>query len=597
MTHFRLTNLTALPRSEWAPAGLPFAKGALEEGGSVMVEGVTHAFKTLERWNDGSVRRGMIDYPAVLQPYEEKRIEYQPSKRPPVGGFLPAIPAMSISVFVNGVETVFDTYETTFTDATRWEGLSAKFHGTSALGLTLDLYSTAWTGQKFGRVTIVLGNDWKLRTTAAAFPVQDVRIRFNGALAAPLFGHAHNVTTVSPWTEFRLPLAGAIGDGQRWGTAFTWAAYDSNVAHAYGFGTYPLFGYPEPESEDAAQGYGFYGNLRRTALGTSGDPYFTRQFWEAHREFWLGNCPNTTWTGHGYWTQQEGSTGGHPDWGPAPTLPDDLAMTPRGIHRMLQLSLSRLRTPDHYRIDRSDEYPQTGAFNGWLNAPYREPADYGEHIAGSNGWSGSDDAHREETFRLRAYELTGEEWLYRELKATAELACLRAKVGGGYGEGRDMARTLQRKLIYWLIAWDGDRERFRSHLEAWAGYIDAAMPALATPLGPIYGFSILNPGDSKYGTHGFDPQGMSYLFFPWSESHVCGTLTRAATLTGIPAFKGAAEKTRETLARFCKGDGHMFDAVMADGTGRLDRTGNTWAFPGASQNRGTHPGIDAVVAQ
>lgn len=580
---FRIYNGTNLSRSEWAPAGLPFAQGRLSATGSVAIGSARFAFKPLERWNDGSVRRAMIDYPASLGNGQEITVAYAPSADPPVGGFYPALPPMLVEAIVNGIAVPFDSWATTFTNATRWEGLASEQIGTAGNGLTLDLYSTAWTGQKFGRVTLVLGNDWPTRTSAAPFAVSDLRVRFSGALAAPLFGWAHGITTVTQYTEFRLPISGGVvGDGQRWASAFTWADPAGPLEAAYAASLEPLFGYPEPETEDASLAYGFYGRVKMAALGTTGEPYFTRQFWRTHRDFWLSNTPNSPWTGHGYWTQQEGSTGGHPDWSPAPFLPDDLAMNPRGIHRMLQLALSRTRTPDHYRIAAWNEHPAAGAFNGWVSPPYRPQGAYNQHLSGSNGWSGSDDAHREEHARLRAYQLTGEESIRRELQATAQLACLRAKPGGGYGEGRDCARTLVRKVIGYLAGSEPERASLMANLVPWATHLDTTFPSLGTPTGPLHSLSILQPGMSKYGTHGFDPGGQRYSFGPFSEAHVPGSLAACAKLTGIAALSSAALKAGDTLSRMCAADGRIHDAMLEDGTLLLPRAGNLWYYPGLS---------------
>jgi hypothetical protein len=593
---FRVFNGTGLVRSEWAPVGLPVEKGALQPSGSILIGTGRFAFKALERWNDGSVRRALIDFPAALGPYEEKRFLYQPTNKPPVGGFYPALPAgMLVEAIVNGTTVPFDSWTTLYTNATRWEGLAAEQVGTAASGLTLSLYSTAWTGQRFGRVVFVLGNDWPVRSSAASFPVSDVRVRFSGVYAAPLFGWAHGIQTVTAYQEFRLPVSGGvIGDGARWATAFTWADPSGPIEAAYASSLYPLFGYPEPPIEDWTRAYGLYGRVKRGVL-TDKQGYFSRGHWETHRDFWLSNCPNSPWTGHGYWTQQEGSTGGHPDWSPAPTLPDDLALSPRGVHRMLQLSLSRSRTPDHYRIANWADPPQAGAFNGWVSPPRREQTDYNEHLSGSNGWSGSDDAHREENFRLRAYELTGDPLIYDELQQTGRMACLRAKPNGGYGEGRDMARTLQRKTIAWLTGNDADRAQVSSNLVPWATWLNTSFPSISTPDGTLYALSIIAPGSSKYGTHGFNPGGQSYVYFPFSESFVSGTLGMAAELTGVADLAPAAEKARSALARFCRDDGMIWDAILQDGTGRNPRGGNLWPYPGLSRYRGTSTRINAAA--
>ncbi len=581
---FRVFNITTLRRSEWAPTGLPFAKGTLQTNGSVAIGTARFAFKPLERWNDGSVRRALVDYPAILESNQEITVAFGPSADPPTGGFFPAQPPMLVEAIVNGVAVPFDSWQQTFVNATRWEGLSSKSIGNATSGLTLDLYSTVWTGQRFGRVTLVVGNDWTNRTQATAFPVSDFKVRFSGAYAGPVFGWAHGITTVTQYSEFRLPFSGgAIGDGQRWGTAFTWADPQGPLEAAYAASLAPLYGYPEPQAEGASQAYGFYGRVKMAALGTSGDPYFTRQFWQTHRDYWLANCPNTAWTGHGFWVQQEGSTGGHADWSPAPALPDDLAMSPRGIHRMLQLSLSRTRTPDHYRIPSWNANPQAGCFNGWVNAPYREPSDYNEHLAGSNGWSGSDDAHREEHFRLRAYELTGEEHIRRELQATATLACMRAKPGTGYGEGRDCARTLVRKVIGYLTGSDAEREKILENLVPWAAHLNTTYPSLSTPTGPLYSLSILAPGMSKYGTHGFNPGGQRYSFGPFSEAHVPGSFAQSAQFLAIPSLTSAANKAGDTLSKMCASDGKIYDAMLEDGTLLLPRAGNLWYYPGLSR--------------
>ena len=590
----RILNGLGTARSEWAPTGLPFPQGALEPSGSVLVSGVNHAFKTLERYADGSVRRALIDLPAIIGPYEERVYEFEASTLQPTGGFLPALPgSLRVEVVVNGQMIAFTSWETTHVNATRWEGVSSAEIGNAVSGLRVYVYSTAWTAQRFGRVTVILANDWKVRMSASPFQVFDARVRILGALGAPLFGWPHGLQTTEQFHEWRLPVSGGvIGDGARWGTTFTWADEQGPLPAAYGASIYPLFGYPEPETEKAAGAYGLYGSLKSDALGTTGDPYFTRQHWESHRNFWLSNCPNSPWTGHGYWTQQEGSTGGHPDWNPAPFLPDDLSMTPRGIHRMLQLSLSRLRTPDHFSIERWDEFPNAGAFLGWVSAPYRESSDYSEHLSGSNGWSGSDDAHREENARHRCYELTGEEWLYRELQATAQMACLRAKPGGGYGEGRDMARTLQRKTIAWLIARDDDRANLLANLIPWAAHLDATFPHMNAPQEPLYALSILAPGMSKYGTHGFDPGGQKYLFFPFSEAFVSGTLAACSRLLPIQALASAASKAGQTLARMCRKDGTIWDSLLEDGTGRNPRSGNLWPYPGLSAFASLDPKIE-----
>lgn len=595
--YFRIYNGFPLDRSEWAPAGLPFAKGALAPTGSVEIQGVRYPFKMLERWADGSVRRALIDYPVQLVPYEERTVSYTPSALPAVGGFLPAIPAMTVQAIVNGTTITFDNWQTTFMDATRWEGACHKELGDAMSGITLDLYSTAWSGQSFGRVTLVVGNDWKVRSTASAFDISSLSVKFDGAFAAPLFQWAHNIQAVIPWQEFEFPALISIGDAARWGTTFTWASPTSNLTHAYAASVEPLFGYPEPATEDAANAYGLYGRLKLGMLPDSGpNPTLTRPYWDNAREAFLATCPNTPWTNHGYWMMQEGTTGAYADWGPAPTLVDDVALTPRGIHRMLMLSLSRMRTPDHYRVDAWNEFPAAGAFLGWISAPYRQSADYFQHINGSNGWSGLDEAHREENFRLRAYELTGEHHIYVELQASAAMACLRAKPGGGSGEGRDIARCLQRKVIAWLIGKDADRANIASNLVPWSAWLDQTYPSLNLPTGPLYGLSIISPGNSKYGTHGFDPMGLSYLFFPYSESHVSGTLAIAASLTEIPALTAAAAKSANGLAMMCLPNGLIYESMLENGTGFFPQTAGLWVYPGLAAFRDTDPKIEAAAA-
>jgi hypothetical protein len=608
---FRVYNGSSLPQLSYATAGLPLAQGEVNPGGSLNVRGVGPfpfdvgmlPFETLERWGDGSVRRARVEVPVVLPAYTEATFTYRPTSRRLEGGIDPwPFPASSIFRVAIGEEVVrFDSGWTTIANNhTRWDGRCEK----RLAGLNLRLYASIWEGQPFGRATLIVGNDDLVRTEATAKPIPSLDLHGEDLFIAPFFRHAHGIVPLVPFRTYRLLGTTSIGDGARWGTAFSFARTDvsgEDLVHAVAAAEYPLFGMAEPQAEDSTSAYGLFGRLKGEVYPVNGPPHLSRSWWESWSSWWLENAENSPWGRNGFWTKQEGTTGGHPDWGPAPCGRDDRALSPRGLHRWWCLSLTRLRTPDHFsglRWNQPPVLPTTGAFNGWVNSPLREPSDYNEHLAGSNGWSGSDDAHREENVRHRVFQWTGEWWIQDELLLQGNLACLRAKPNGGFGEGRDVARALQRKLIAWLIASPADRAILEANLVPWSSYINAAYPSLPGSNPPLFGFSILMPGDGKHSPGTLSNAGLPpnspYILFPWSESHVSGTFAVAAGLTSLPGFKSAGYKSANLLARIKTTNGALADIVIPDGRLAYPRVG-TWPCPGLIRLRSIDPRIEEAA--
>jgi hypothetical protein len=615
MSKFRIGNFGAVPQHCWAPASVPFAIGELAQGDGVFVHQLGYALqpKILERWKDGTVRRGLIDVPiADIWAGVEQTYNYEKADRPPRPSYpiLPTFPpGTSLSLFFNGVSCPFTNWQTTYVSSTRVELLSEIDVG----GLHASLYVTIWSMQPFGRLTIVVGNDALQRTEATALPVEDLRFLVAGIEISPTFQHAHGLNPVEPFRDYRLMSGTAIGDGARWGTEFTWGIPPASPS-ALASASYRLRGLPEPETEDETRSYGLLGRLKGGIWpdGTAGtDDHRTRIHWEEWSAWWLTNAENSTWGRNGFWLQQEGSTGGHPDWGPATCGRDDKAMSPKGLERWLCLSLTRLRAPDHYRgLDHAiSPGSQAGAFNGWVSPPLREQADYQEHVAGSNGWSGTDDAHREMGVQHRVYQLTGEEWLRRELILNGELACLRARAGFGSGEGRDVSRTLNRKLIAWLVGTRAERESFKVHLDAWGSAFHPLIPALPGSFPPVHSLAIQYPGFGKHSPgmlalNGLPPD-VPYVIFPFVEPFCVAAFGAAYDLTGIGAFAVCGLKLLPELKALLDSDGRMWDILIPDGRrGMIPNSNNTippprlnsWAYPSLARVRDFDPAFAAGAA-
>lgn len=600
MRFFRVYNGYQAPQRCWVPVGLPFGRGELQTTGSIMFPRVTgdlrYPFKVLERWEDNvSVRRALVDAPLTTAAFQENIIYYQWSHRAPSNrAFIaPSFGAAHVNVLLDGSSYTFSNWRMLYSSWTRFEAISEVRAG----ALNARLYLTLWSGQPFGRATLVVGNDDLQRTEATPVSVADLSLQFMNCMAAPLFGHAHNVQMMNAST-FRLLSETSIGDAQRWGTVFSilLPQANSDLVSALGFGTYPLFGMPDPDIEDHTRAYGLYGRLKGgiwpyLTMAEAPDVRLSREKWETFAAWWLVNCENSSWGRNGFWPQQEGATGAHPDWGPATCGRDDKAASPRGLHRWWCLSLTRLRTPDHYsglRWNQAPVLPTTGAFMGWVNAPLREPGDYTEHTGGngfqaSHGWSGSDDAHREEGIRHRVYQLTGEPWIYDELQLQANMACLRAKPGGNFGEGRDMARTLMRKLTGWVIGNDADRLILSQNIYPWIDQFNASYPTHTAWTPPLHSLSVLYPSNGKYSAAlvaslGLPP-GSPYLLFPFTEPQVLPSLAIGWELTQYAPFINASMKAASETARIAFPDGALGDVLGVTNVPFMPRVG-TWALPG-----------------
>ncbi len=614
---FRVSNGTHIPRSQWVPCGLPFAEGELAPGGSVIVQSQPHrlGFKILERWGDGSVRRALVDVPIALSAFEERDLSYEASDSAPEGGFLLSPAAISaVSVRVDSAEAPLSSWQVLAQSPARWDGIATARIG----GLNVRLYLTLWTGQTFSRATVVLGNDDLVRSSAAPVPVSSVRVRF-AKLGAPIFGYVHDVRPIVAFREYEILRASAVGDGARWGTTFLLGSESSDIVSAAAEAAYPLLAIPTPGTERETEGYGLFGVLKGEPwppVRFDGSP-FSRQHYEDFASWWIENAENSQWGRNGFWQKGEGSTGGHPDWGPGVCGRDDLARSARGYHRWLALSLTRLRTPDHYSglvWDHAPVAPVTSSFNGWVNAPLREPGDYGEHAAGSNGWSGTDESHREPHVQHRVFQLFGEEWLREELALNAQLACLASLPIFPPGEGRAEARKLQRRLVGWLVSdvepsrtsgMNPDRRAaLERHFLAWGPGPLAAMPSIPGPGGnPIHGFSVCPCGNDKClatfnGITNFAPCPGAFVFLPFSEAFVGGTVARALTLLGearMPGM-GLALDRQADLWTIAAQPPNAHAAIVAPGGilyGSVEN--NVWSLMTFSALRSRHPKLAQIA--